>query len=114
MPPRVISWAAVSSHPQAERESLHDQHRLNHALAEALDWEIAEDITVPGESRSYYRLSDARANIEACLQLEELVQSGAMDWLICKDRSRLRQTRRLDGLRKCLRGIRRRAFAPLR
>jgi hypothetical protein len=90
----AISWAAVSSEPQADRESLHDQHPLNHALTEALDWEIAKDITEPGESRSYYRLSDARANIEAYPQLEELVESGAIDCLICKDRSRLGRTRR--------------------
>ena len=75
----AISWAAVSSKPQAERESLHDQHRLNHALAEALDWQIVADITVPGESRSYHRLSDAQEHIEAYQQLGEFVPSGAVE-----------------------------------
>lgn len=94
--PRAISWAAVSSKPQAERESLNDQHRLNHALADALEWEIITDVTTPGESRSYYRLSDARANLEAYQQLTELAEAGAFDWLICKSRDRLARTRRLN------------------
>jgi len=95
MTTHAISWAAVSSKPQADRESLNDQHRLNHALAEALDWDIVEDITVPGESRSYHRLSRAQQNIDAYKQLDEFVQSGAVNWIIVKDRSRLGRTRRL-------------------
>ncbi len=92
----AISWAAVSSKPQAERESLDDQHRLNHALAEALDWDIVADITVPGESRSYHRLKDALQNVEAYSLLAEYAQSANIDWLIVKDRTRLARTRRLN------------------
>ena len=47
MTTRAISWAALSSKPQAGRESLNDQHRLNHALAQAVEWEIVADITEP-------------------------------------------------------------------
>ena len=92
----AISWAAVSSKPQAERESLHDQHRLNHALAEALDWDVLADITVAGESRSYHRLSEATENVEAYGQLKEAAQTLNGGWLIIKDRSRLARTRRLN------------------
>jgi site-specific DNA recombinase len=96
MTTRAISWAAVSSKPQADRESLHDQHRLNHALAEALGWEIVEDITVPGESRSYHRLSEATANLEAYQRLTEHAEGGHISWLIVKSRDRLARTRRLN------------------
>jgi site-specific DNA recombinase len=92
----AISWAAVSSKPQADRESLHDQHRLNHALAEALDWEIVADITVSGESRSYYRIEEAKANVTAYQELADYADAGHIDWLIVKDRSRLARTRRLN------------------
>ena len=39
---RATFWAVISSGSQAERESLHDYHRLNHALAEALDWDVMD------------------------------------------------------------------------
>lgn len=93
---RAFSWAAVSSKPQAEGESLHDQHRLNHALSEALEWEILCDLTVPGETRSYYRLEEAVENLEAYQQLVKLAEQGNIDWLVCKSRDRLARTRRLN------------------
>jgi hypothetical protein len=55
---------------------------LNHALAEALGWNLVDDITVPGESRSYYRLQDAMANVEAYRQLSEWAKSGNVSWVI--------------------------------
>ena len=91
---RAFSWAAVSSKPQAEGESLHDQHRLNHALSEALEWEILCDLTVPGETRSYYRLEEAVENLEAYQQLVKLAEGGSIDWLVCKSRDRLARTRK--------------------
>jgi hypothetical protein len=115
MSTRAISWAAVSSRPQAQRESLHEQYRLNHALAEALSWDVGEEITVPGQSRSYYRLSDTHANIEAYPRLMQPVQAGTLDWVICKDRTGLGRTRRLNrevadclqdhGVRGCSRAL---------
>jgi len=93
---RAISWAAVSSKPQAEKESLNDQHRLNHALAEALDWELVADITVPGESRSYHRMADAVKNLAAYRTLQEHATSGNIQWIIVKSRDRLARTRRLN------------------
>lgn len=93
---RAISWAAVSSKPQAEKESLADQHQLNHALAEARGWQIIVDITVPGESRFYFTLADAQAHIQAYQKLAELVKTGAISWLICKSRDRLARTRQLN------------------
>ena len=66
---RAISWVAVSSKPQAECESLKDQHRLNHAVVEALGWETFPDITVPGESRSFYRLDDPATYVAAYQEL---------------------------------------------
>ena len=50
--------------PQAERETLNDHDRLNHALTEALDWEVTEELTVLGESRKYHPLEDANRNLE--------------------------------------------------
>ncbi len=93
---RAISWAAVSSKPQTEGESLTDQHHLNHALAEALGWDIVADITVLGESRSYQTLSDALANVDAYKALQQAVESHAVDWIIVKSRDRLGRTRRLN------------------
>lgn len=93
---RAVSWAAVSSKPQAKGESLADQHRLNHALAEALEWEIMCNITVPGESRSYHRLGDAREGVEAYRELCDLAASGGVQWVVCKSRDRLGRTRRLN------------------
>ncbi len=93
---RAISWAAVSSKPQTEGESLQDQHRLNHTLAEALAWDVVADITVPGESRSYQSLSDALDHLDAYKALQQAVDSHAVDWLIVKSRDRLGRTRRLN------------------
>ena len=61
----AISWAAVSSKPQTEREPRHDQHRLNRELPGILGWQIVAGITVIGRSRSDHRLEDAIANVEA-------------------------------------------------
>jgi len=60
----AISRAAVFSRPHAERELLQDQLRHNHALPEALEWKVVEEITVHGENCPYYRLEDTIANPE--------------------------------------------------
>jgi len=41
-------------------------------------------------------MADAQANLEAYQQLHDLTTAGAFDWLICKDRSRLARTLRLN------------------
>jgi len=93
---KCISWAAVSSKPQTKGESLDDQHRRNHALADALSWDVVADITVPGESRSYQRMAEATEAVEAYRQLSDLAQSSNIDWVIVKSRDRLARTHRLN------------------
>lgn len=88
-PLRAVSWAAVSSLPQAKKVSIDEQLRTNASHLEALHAELVEELIVPGESRSIILLEDACRKISAYRRLVELIRARSFDLLIYLDRSRL-------------------------
>jgi DNA invertase Pin-like site-specific DNA recombinase len=96
---RFASWTAVSSRAQAEKESLPDQRRLNHAFVADLPrhypgytGSVVADLEVVG-SRSIVELSDAAALYpDAYGELLRLVRAGAIDAIVCRSRDRLGRT----------------------
>lgn len=92
MAKRFVSWAAVSSLPQAKKISLDDQLKTNREHVERWDGVLVAELLVPGKSRSIVLFEDACAQIEAYQQLRELIEQRAFDVLIFLDRSRLGRT----------------------
>lgn len=88
-PTRWVSWAAVSTLPQAKKVSNEDQLRENRAHAAKHGGIVLEELVVPGESRSIVLLEDAAARIPAYARLRELIAAKAFDVLVYLDRSRL-------------------------
>lgn len=86
---RFVSWAAVSSRPQAEKVSLDEQLRVNREHIERWGGILVEELIVPGQSRSIVLFEDAAKRIEAYARLRELIDAAAFDVLIYFDRSRL-------------------------
>lgn len=86
---RVVSWAAVSSLPQAKKISLEDQLKTNREHAARFDGQIVAELVVPGESRSIVLFEDAARKIAAYADLHRLIQAKAFDVLVYLDRSRL-------------------------
>lgn len=86
---RFVSWAAVSSLPQAKKISLEDQLAVNRAHAERRGGTVVAELVVPGESRHIVLFEDAARKIPAYAQLRELIDQQAFDVLIFLDRSRL-------------------------
>lgn len=100
---RFLSWAAVSSLPQAKKISLEDQLADNRAHAEKHDGVIVGELVVPGQSRkiAWYHVAmakvkgyyvDQSGNRESChpyAKLLELIEAKAFDVLIYLDRSRI-------------------------
>lgn len=90
-----ISWRAVSSRPQAETESLSEQHRLNLRLMEQFGGYLYAELEVPGISRSLDSFEEARRTIPAYEQLWRIIESkpqGQLLILVARDRSRLGRT----------------------
>lgn len=92
MTKRFVSWAAVSSLPQAKKISLDDQLRTNREHIERWQGELVAELVVPGKSRSIVLFEDACAQIEAYRDLRALIEQRAFDVLIFLDRSRLGRT----------------------
>lgn len=88
-PKRFVSWAAVSSLPQAKKVSLDEQLRGNREHVEKHGGHLVEELVVPGESRSIVLFEEACRRIEAYARLKELIDARAFDVLIYLDRSRL-------------------------
>jgi len=95
---RCVSWIAVSSEAQAERESPADQKKRNVEFIENLDHHypnsrgmLVATFTMAA-SRSITLLSDACALHEQYAELVEMVRSRAFDLLICRSRDRLGRT----------------------
>lgn len=97
----AVVWAAVSSRPQLERDSLEQQIADGLALCERNGWPTLEVLTVPGESRDYIDLADAIAGLDdrlrpgevnAYRRLVELLERRAVTALVCRDRSRIGRT----------------------
>ena len=88
-PKRFVSWAAVSSLPQAKKISLSDQLAENRRHAERWGGVVVEELVVPGESRDIVLLEDAARKMPAYARLHEMIKAQAFDVLIYLDRSRL-------------------------
>ncbi len=88
-PLRWVSWAAVSSLPQAKKISIEDQLTVNREHIARHGGQLVEELIIPGESRSIVLFEDAASRITAYARLHELVQQRAFDVLVYLDRSRL-------------------------
>lgn len=86
---RFVSWAAVSSLPQAQKVSLDDQLATNRQHITRWGGTLVEELQVPGESRSIILLEDACQRLPAYARLKALIEARAFDVLIFLDRSRL-------------------------
>lgn len=86
---RFVSWAAVSSLPQAKKVSLESQLVTNKQHIERWDGVLVEELIVPGESRLISLFEDACKKIDAYAKLRDLIARRAFDVLIFLDRSRL-------------------------
>lgn len=93
---RFVSWAAVSSLPQAKKVSLEDQRKANLDCIAKHDGILVADLVVRGESRNIVLMEDARERIDAYKQLFDLIKSKSFDVLIFLDRSRLGRTAALS------------------
>lgn len=95
MQPRIVTWRAVSTEDQAERESLDYQDRLNKEHVAKWNGVIVEELEVPGRSRSIVLWEDACKTIPAYARLDELIRRKAFDILMCLDVTRLGRDRAL-------------------
>lgn len=89
MQKRFVSWAAVSSLPQAKKISLEDQLKTNQEHVARWDGMLVEELVVPGESRNIVLFEDAARKMDAYARLRELIDRRAFDVFIYFDRSRL-------------------------
>lgn len=88
-PLRCVSWAAVSSAPQAKEISNSEQCRINREHIERVGGVLVAELVVPGLSRSYVLYEDAARAIEQYAQLKEMIDRSAFDVLFYLDSSRL-------------------------
>lgn len=86
---RFVSWAAVSSLPQAKKISNEDQLRVNAEYVARHGGQVVEELVVPGESRSIILLEEACRRIPAYDRLVQLIEARSFDVLVYLDRSRL-------------------------
>lgn len=95
MQPRVVTWRAVSSEEQAQKESLSYQRNLNNEHLARVNGVLIAELEVPGISRKLILWEDACRKMEAYAQLNELIQRQAFDILICQDATRLGRRKEL-------------------
>ena len=86
---RAVSWAAVSSLPQAKKISNEEQLRVNAVHAAMINADIHAELVVPGESRLIILVEDACKRIPAYRRLVDMIEARSFDVLIYLDRSRL-------------------------
>ena len=88
---RWVSWAAVSSEPQAKPDkiSIDEQLASNRRHIERHNGDLVTELLVPGQSRSIILLEDACRQIEAYAQLRQMIEAKSFDVLCFLDRSRL-------------------------
>lgn len=88
---RCASWEAVSSKRQAaaDKVSLEKQRAENEAAIQKVGGVCVARLVVPGESRSIVLFEDACRRVDAYRQLKELVDTRAIDLLVCYTHSRL-------------------------
>lgn len=92
--PRIVTWRAVSSEEQAEKESLIYQHELNQQHLARWNGILVDELRVD-ESRDIVLWEDACRTIEAYATLDSLIKRRAFDILMCLDATRLGRTRAL-------------------
>jgi DNA invertase Pin-like site-specific DNA recombinase len=86
---RWVSWAAVSSLPQAKKVSIDDQLQINREHCARHGGQLVAELVVPGESRSIVLFEDAARKMNAYARLKELIDGRAFDVLVYLDSSRL-------------------------
>lgn len=92
---RVAVWAAVSSRPQAEKDSIPDQLEAGRRFVALRNAELAAELVVPGESRSYPTIAEAVAGMDdasAYTRLLDLLSTRSIDLLWCRALDRLGRT----------------------
>lgn len=89
MTKRFVSWAAVSSLPQAKKISLDDQLATNRQHIAKHDGQLVAELVVPGESRNIVLFEEAVRRMDAYGRLHQMINERAFDVLIYLDRSRL-------------------------
>lgn len=90
--PRIVTWRAVSTEEQADRESLDHQQRLNREHAARWKGVLIAELEVPGLSRNIILWEKACREIPAFAQLNDLIERRAFDILMCMDVTRLART----------------------
>lgn len=90
--PRIVTWRAVSTEEQADKESLDHQERQNREHVARWGGVIVADLVVPGMSRNYILWDDVCRELDAFAQLDDLLRRKAFDILMCMDMTRLGRT----------------------
>lgn len=93
--PRIVTWRAVSSEEQAEKESLDYQYELNEEHVARCNGIVVDRLEVPGMSRRIILWEDACRKLPAFARLDELIKARAFDILMCQDVTRLGRRRSL-------------------
>lgn len=88
MQKRFVSWAAVSSLPQAEKISLSEQREINLRVIERYGGTLVADLVVD-ESRDIDELSEACERIPEYATLRNLIKNNGVDVVVLYTRSRL-------------------------
>lgn len=102
---RWISWIAVSSKPQHERESPKAQRRDNLTVIERHGGVLVAELEVPGESRSLPSFEVAERELSAYAELRQLLNARSADAIVFLDTTRLGRTTPLatSVMHECLR-----------
>ena len=99
MPPlRAAIVAAVSDPKQAaaDKASIPDQLKDSHRLCEVREWQSTAEIIIPGHSRNYNWLHEIVRDCPEYGEMIRLIESSAVDIIVCRDYDRLWRT---DALR---------------
>ena len=95
---RAVIVAAVSSAEQAseEKDSIPGQLAACRQTCQQRGWTVADEVSIPGHSRDYNWLHEIIRDCEGYGQWVQLVESDAVDLVVCRDYDRLWRT---DALR---------------
>jgi DNA invertase Pin-like site-specific DNA recombinase len=95
---RVAIVAAVSSSAQAadDKASIPQQVADGHRICEVRDWRPAAEVIIPGHSRNYNWLHEIVRDCPPYAEMIRLIESHAIDLVVCRDYDRLWRT---DALR---------------
>lgn len=93
-PPRIVTWRAVSTDAQVDRESLHHQTELNKQHVAKVGGIVVAELSVDGESRNIDFWEDAVNSLEAFRTLDELLRRrpAPFDIFMCYDLTRVART----------------------